>query len=457
MEIKRILRRLLILYVILCSCNVTQAQEGADTRREEIQRYFGYEALPYRYISLPFDVSVNVNEKGDFVDIGPLYLMFIPILILFLLIKRKLTFGLGIAAMVTFLILSLSNSQLLLNLNEVVRNDKSSLTEFLLSTCSDLNCYLTSFSAYFYYLSHLIFDPINAYIMPYTGDVDHFTYPLVFGIFIYSIFFTDISLKKKSPRFKILAILFLLMTFFWMTFSAGIIWYGFPMLVLGMFLIFALLKTIKKRDEFSHMILAGAFYSFSLIWLFFVGAQRISAVNAGITADRMGKNMYQPYLFQYMSGAKNSNEIFDGFYPNLRETIDLMNQETESRIYRIGTSFSFFIKSNSERIQIDNQLGIFEKLNAALVNKHDVADALKANGFKYMIIDLNTPFIDKTPEQSLQIKYRSLMRFVKDNKRLKLLSTNRIIVEDENGVPKYFYGVWGHIHYGGQYAVYELI
>ena len=70
--------------------NVKEASENIvnDAKREEIQRYFGYELLLYRYLSLPYDVSTNVNQQGNFVDIGVLYILFIPILIVLLLRRR---------------------------------------------------------------------------------------------------------------------------------------------------------------------------------------------------------------------------------------------------------------------------------------------------------------------------------------------------------------------------------
>ena len=63
-----------ILVLILSFVDGVVAQNNnallSDTKREEIQRYFGYEVLPIRYLSLPYDAGINTNQSGDFVDIG---------------------------------------------------------------------------------------------------------------------------------------------------------------------------------------------------------------------------------------------------------------------------------------------------------------------------------------------------------------------------------------------------
>jgi len=48
---------------------------------EEIQRYLGYETLPVRYLSLPYDVTMNANVDAYYVEIGFLMLMFIPLIL----------------------------------------------------------------------------------------------------------------------------------------------------------------------------------------------------------------------------------------------------------------------------------------------------------------------------------------------------------------------------------------
>ena len=66
-----------------------------DGRREEIQRYFGYEDLLFRFTTLPYDASQNTNQVGRFVDIGYLLLALFPVIILGLTYRnRRLFYGL---------------------------------------------------------------------------------------------------------------------------------------------------------------------------------------------------------------------------------------------------------------------------------------------------------------------------------------------------------------------------
>jgi len=39
------------------------------TKQEEIHRYMGYERLLPKYVSLPYDVNMNTNVQGAFIDI----------------------------------------------------------------------------------------------------------------------------------------------------------------------------------------------------------------------------------------------------------------------------------------------------------------------------------------------------------------------------------------------------
>ena len=91
---KHFLKYCLLLFILLQDSGSLLARNDnvllSDTKREEIQRYFGYEILPYRYLTLPFDVSVNSNETGVFVDIGCVYFIFLPLFILLYFTKRKL-------------------------------------------------------------------------------------------------------------------------------------------------------------------------------------------------------------------------------------------------------------------------------------------------------------------------------------------------------------------------------
>ena len=84
----------------------TQKVEVYSAVREELHRYMGYEELLPKYISLPYDVVMNTNIGTAFVDISYLYLLFLPILLLFS-IKNKFIKISMMLFMLIFLIISL--------------------------------------------------------------------------------------------------------------------------------------------------------------------------------------------------------------------------------------------------------------------------------------------------------------------------------------------------------------
>ena len=86
-----------VLFITSIDCSYAQSTEiqenseevetiESNTRREELQRYFGYEKVLYRYLTLPYDVSINTNQSGNYVDIGFIFIIFIPIILLLSLI-----------------------------------------------------------------------------------------------------------------------------------------------------------------------------------------------------------------------------------------------------------------------------------------------------------------------------------------------------------------------------------
>jgi len=64
-------------------------------KKEEIHRYMGYERLLPKYLSLPYDVNMNTNIKGEFIDVGYLYLMFLPLILLTAIKNNRIRIGIG--------------------------------------------------------------------------------------------------------------------------------------------------------------------------------------------------------------------------------------------------------------------------------------------------------------------------------------------------------------------------
>lgn len=475
----RFIKYISFIFLLLATDN-SFAQDENDfnnitSQREEIQRYFGYEILPFRYLSLPFDVTVNNNERAIFLDIGFLYFAFLPLfLLLYLKSRNRTAFYVCLAATLFVLIVGASNSFVFSDVNHEtmkkegneIESNRADLASFLLSDVKVGDLPMAHISAYSYYLASFIYEPLYTVFSMFSGNKDMSTYPLLVLLFILSSFLLHKVLRKSRLRHKILVIIYWSFLFFWLKYSAGIIWYGFLILVLGLALIFKLMAA-EKSDGYplSSKFLKYSFYSLSLVWILSAILLRMGEVQNNLQEQDLGKSMFNSTFYKYQVGELSGNEVLTAFYPRLDIALSKMNSETESLILRVGTSFSYFIKNNSDRILMDNQLGIFNLLRSRYEDDDVLIDVLKASNFKYLIIDLNTPFIDKTPEGTLKKKYKLLRRFIRGNTSLRMLTTNRIIQEtDKNtGQPKNYYGMFpepdtdGKILYGGQYVIYEII
>ena len=127
MNIRKHIPTIIVVIILLISIGVSlyytmQDQEAlklndvtiSDTRREEIQRYFGYEPLVSRYLTLPYDISINTNQQGTFVDIGFLYIILLP-LVLLSMIKGHAFRWLAAAVLTSLLVVSIHNSFILVD------------------------------------------------------------------------------------------------------------------------------------------------------------------------------------------------------------------------------------------------------------------------------------------------------------------------------------------------------
>ena len=117
------------------------------------------------------------------------------------------------------------------------------------------------------------------------------------------------------------------------------------------------------------------------------------------------------------------------------------------------------IKNNVNRIFQDNLLKNYTKLIERYEEKDLLIEALKASNFKYIIVDLHTPSLDNTPEQSLTQKFRLLLNSLYKNPQVSLIATDRVVeFIDSNGNNQKISNVFGdNLVNFGSYAVYEIL
>jgi len=235
--------------------------EVYSATREELHRYMGYEELLPKYFSLPYDVAMNTNIGGPFLDISYLFLLFLPILILFG-IKNKMLKIATVGLMLLFMIISLPSGY---RSNKIVRVDEVGvtlsreieMTPFMSMPLAHIKLQLTQVANSIYLPIH--HNLINAI----SGEGDAVTYPIFFLLFCLVFFILRNRMKDTSKLTQILAYFFLVYCFLWLILGAGVIWYGLLMLPLG--LIFVGIDAMKKRKKTNFF--KYAFFLFGSFWM----------------------------------------------------------------------------------------------------------------------------------------------------------------------------------------------
>lgn len=440
--------------------------------RIEIQRYLGYEALPVRYLSLPYDLVMNSNVYLAILDMGVLLLIFLPIAVLLGFLAKPGAAGasdgparrwkaplLAVAVVVACLflvIISTANGYIAGRGMKIVKSP-------------DIGNYLseTSFAeapvgvacARFYQQCIGLYQAaVEPALQRVSGSADAVTYPLLlafFALFVYigAVRFRDLPMAVQGLLYFTLAYLF-----FWLMLSAGIVWYGllaFPLLTA-----FVFGSMLGKGDSAGLAGRVGkyAFLGVVAAYLVMGFAHRISNLTLAIMATDpiAGKRMYDPAYLQYLTGDFTEENVYDAYYPGLGRALRSINAEDKSLIYNVGTRFNFFIRANDKRIFKDDQLDFFNQIISKYKNKAQVTAMLKAAGFRYLMVDFNTPSSDRTPEQQLLDRFKKFMLLFYQNPDLEMLATNRVIKETSGGKEQYIYGVFGEVKEPGSFAIFRI-
>lgn len=435
---------LLFIFLILSTSVICQESEiTSDPKREEIQRYFGYEALLPGYLTLPVDISMNTNERGYFLDIGFLFIILFPLLILKRLRSANKFY---LIFTICFLI---GVQSLYVNSSFIMSKDSTKIIHGQISNYTEQNSNIFETTlAQFYIGNNAIGEQLNNFLLKFTGLQDHITYPtLVFLLIILIVLISKLNLSKGN---ELLATILVVYGFFWLVLSSGIIWYGyllFPILLL------IILSNIKGKV--TKYFIAGSIS----VWVCISLVSRISFITPFYQSkENLGKYIINPMLAKRSLGLVTTSELLETIHPGLNVIQQRINSENESLVLKIGTTLNYFILDNPSRIFQDNQLESFSNYDLYFKNNSDINIALKETGFKYMLIDLNTHTVDRTPEQTLKKKFARLLQYLQSNNGLKLLGTDRIVESTTSqGSKSYIYGINGKIYQPGSYAVFEIL
>ena len=432
-------------------------------KRVEVQRYIGYEDLLARYTTLPYDVSANTSNQGRYFDIGYAIMALFPIALLVLLYKRKKAFY----ACMFFLILYLSFvfNYSFVNI-EGVGPVYSYSNNWEISSTSETRTPVQVIITSVYRVAQQISSPIISLVKSLSVEKDRLTYFILFILFCGSILFTS-KVFANRKNWSTLLICTIGYSFFWLVLSGGIIWYGFLILPLAYIFIMRAIRgpNAQKKipNAISSLILLLAISPWVLMsYVSKVGNESFPTANM----TQFGKNIIHPQLSYYATGIHDHEEVRNMIYRNNSGLFDQINSNNDL-IFQVGTSMTFEIRNNPYRCFQDNTLNDFFKLLEIEKDKVRLIDYLRGEGFRYIIIDLFTHTLDKTPERSLIKKYQLFLNTIYQNPKVRLMATDRVVqVKSKTGEIVLYNDVFGKstspddqvsIRDFGSYAVYEII
>lgn len=409
----------------------------SSSAREEIHRYMGYEKLLPKYISLPYDVSMNTNMKGEFVDIGFLLLSFFPIILL-LGIKNRWVQLILMLLLTFFLIICMSTGYSSFHRISIEESSNHLVNEF--SNTSFTSAPLIYIKLQITSIGLLLYQGIDSLFRTISGEGDYTTFPLLLLSFVGLFLILKRRLEYSAKPITVLINLMFLYGFLWWILGAGIVWYGILMVVMG--LICISIYTLKQQSQGPTKSLSYSYLILSSIWLFLAVTNRFADYRPDTRATSLGA--ISSATLSYATGRMNKQQIMNAVFVNYKPALNKINANKSVKIYRAGTFFHYFITNNNERVMEDNQLSFFDFVSNRVPDKVELAKEFKRNGYGFFIYDLHTASIDLTPNKSLTRKAQVFTNFVTNNPAVRLIATDRVVQGNQVKNP-------------GRFVVFEII
>lgn len=414
------------------------------TTNEDFGRYFGYEEGINNYLKLPWNLSFQVNQRGEFTDISFIFFALIPGIFLFFPYRKEIY---RYPVVWTLLLL------------------------FLYYMPGPASYFLTgmfsSITLPWWYIVILIFFLFPFIYLYYTLDRSK---PGI-DIFLAGMSFTSVYV------------------FLWAISSFGIVWYGIVMYFI--FLLFITIATLYMQEKWGYI---SPYIVLATIWVYvfasslphwvnnLVGAWNIpyklwqlSQEDAIMTshpeylsmlfelniAPEFQDNVFLEYknrllklisstsesenLMNTIRGTKDIAELWflirelsqyqvtwlhtDAIWnigQDLYEAIISVDPEQKNirSIHRIGTFLKYYISENHKRIYEDSLLQNFDTYLYSW-SPEVIVDRYKNLGISYILLDLNAATIDNDPSKNLTQRYENMLRFIAEW-NLRMIETDSV-------------------------------
>lgn len=443
---------------------------------EDLGRYFWYEQWVNNYIKLPYNLTMQNNQRGEYTEITYWYLALIPWLLLFLGYKHPVfsvvTLGVGVLGAIFFF---WPQIHILLQYFSL-----GGLPDFMVNFNKEMTTIFAGYSLPWGYSIVALF-----FILP----------------FLFVIYGLDRS--KFSVLFKLNAVFAVFYIFLWAISAFGIVWYGIVMYYslllivalwvfwaisyeektsskekifrgIGAGIIFFLVTIYTFQSTFPHGMnnLKNASYAPFKAWLtdtyssifdaqmkyydvlveLNIDVTKRQEVFATITSMIRQQQLKQIISENNISDLKSLNAVFTQlsqtpFEANntslnaviteartLREELYkyVLYPKTEwkntKNIYRIWTFLKYFITDNNKRLFEDGLVFEFDKYFYEADNTDASLEKMKKLWVEYFLVDLNAATIDRDPRRALTKRYETLLTTF-TSERGELVTTDSICLQ----------------------------
>lgn len=441
-----------------------RGQEGGQGRREEIERYLGYEKGVSRYTSIPFDLANNINIPGiRHQEVGFFYLFLFPFLFLGFAGKRRQSgvrntlVALGVILWLGSCFWTLTEADNLSNHLAGMRADNVDVMDGLASnTITPL-----------WELAQQPFSYLGGLLAPLLKPIGNIHDLALVPVLLLLLFGCSLLWRKRFTGVPntlkfVLSIVFGFGVL-WFLLGNAIVWYGFPLfaIIAGLSVFWA-----ENPREFLGPRLGKA--SLPILQSLF-GLQLLlnfaMAYSSPLT-NQEPKFIYNwPMIEQLARNDWDGDDVLRYFNPVIPDLYDVLNRNRSAKIYRVNTFTNYHILDSDSRIFEDNQLSQFANTSAQLSNPQDFIQVLKTNGFRYILYDLNSASLDRTPERSLTQKCNQFLQLLRTSTGVQLkLSDNYVSAPNgpairlPNGqTANARQGVFGSTVFQGSWALFEIL
>ncbi len=430
------------------SLSLSVSNTGTTTN-EDFGRYFGYEEGINNYIKLPWNLTMQVNQKWEFTDIWFLFLALLPTLLLFLPFRKNhysiWVYGVILFEILLFIIpetrdfftLLMSNIWLPFWYIFVLLVFILPLTFFSLSLENRNSTNLFKINLVFACFYTFLWT-ISAFWVVWYWIVMYFSFILmiIFWIYYLSAYENNDSIFEKNLKFSGSFVIFFII-FIYITFS--VIPHSFSNLKAASYseyklwkvsvaeapflyhreylkILFDLNIAQDKQKEFldtflwwkelKNLIIKNSLNSdiSTLVW----------AMRQIISEEKIPQNIR-------LDSRKTLNEIYSNIQnPN-------SHFKSSAWIYRIWTFLKYNISDNHKRLMEDSLVSVFDKY--IYDENPDIAvERIHKLWIDYFLVDLNAATIDKDPRHDLTRRYENLLKTFTSSK-LELVETDSVCLK----------------------------